>query len=136
MIFHKKLVKNNETYVSFSRLAEIPAEMSDASRSTRVGWLLAAISRSTSFAARPGHHVENTAILLENLKDEISFLSDADVKDLLSASDLTSRMNYLLDSNRGFFNFERETQKQIGEQMGIGFFKYLAFSDSLAVFQS
>lgn len=136
MIFHKKLVKNNETYVSFSLLAEIPAEMSDASRSTRVGWLLAAISRSTSFAARPAHHVENTAILLENLKDEISSLSDADVKDLLRASDLTSRMNYLLDSNRGFFNFERETQKQIGEQMGIGFFKYLAFSDSLAVFQS
>lgn len=136
MIYHQKIVRNNDTYVSFALLAEVPADMSDASRSTRVGWLLGALSRSMSFAARPGHHVENTDILLEHLKDEVACLSDADVKDLLSASDLTSRMNYLLDSNRGFFNFERETQKQVGEQIGIGFFKYQAFSGSLAVFQS
>ena len=136
MIYHQKLFKNNETYVSFAHLAEVPSEMLDTSRSTRVGWLLAAISRSTSFAARPGHHVGDKGILLENLKDEIPCLSEADVKDLLSAPDLTSRMNYLLDSNRGFFDFELETQKQVGEQMGIGFFRYQAFSDSLAVFQS
>ena len=136
MIYHQKLFKNNETYVSFAHLAEIPPEMLDASRSIRVGWLLAAISRSTSFAARPGHHVGNKGILLESLKNEIPCLSDTDVKDLLSATDLTSRINYLLDFNRGFFDFELETQKQVGEQMGIGFLRYLAFTDSLAVFKN
>lgn len=136
MIYHQKLYKNNETYVTFAHLAEIPHEMLDASRSMRVGWLLAAISRSTSFAARPGHHVGNKGILLESLKNEIPCLSDTDVKDLLSAPDLTSRINYLLDFNRGFFDFELETQKQVGEQMGIGFLRYQAFTDSLAVFKN
>lgn len=136
MIYHRKNIKGNVTHVSFAYLAQVPSEMIHASRATRVGWLLAAFSCSTSFAARPRYHVEDTSILKNNLLAEVPYMGHNDMnEDLLSSPDLASRVDYLLCPHHPYFDLRAETPEELRKQMWGGFFRYQAFANSPAVFE-